>query len=283
MPATRTRTGDDELSQTLAKLRDNAGISGAEAARRAGAGFSQSKISRWESGELSPGPDDVEKYADALGAPAKVRRRLVALAHDRHDQHRAAMPARVGVSRGDAHEQRVLRNEKAAKRITAWHPLLIPGALQSEQYVRAVMSSGSLAAEVVEKRVAARLERAKLLTDTHREFLFVLTHGALGWRPVGSPDVMAAQLDHLIDVSRRPNVRLGVIPWGTPATVFPPCGFDLYDSKTAVVGVVGGAAYYNDPDDVTRYVAMLAKLEELAVYGDEVRQLLADLTARYRT
>jgi hypothetical protein len=64
--------------------------------------------------------------------------------------------------------------------------------------------------------------------------------------------------------------------------LFPPCGFDLYDSKTAVVGVVGGAAYYNDPDDVARYVEMLAKLEGLAVYGDEVRQLLDDLATGYR-
>jgi hypothetical protein len=27
-----------------------------------------------------------------------------------------------------------------------------------------------------------------------------------------------------------------VIPWGVEATVFPPCGFDLYDEHTVVVG-----------------------------------------------
>ena len=222
MPAARTRIGDDELSQTLAKLRDDAGLSGAEAARRAGEGFSQSKISRWESGRLTPSPEDIDRYARTLDAPARVRQRLVTLARDLHDQHRAATPARVGVSRGAAHEQRVLRNESAARRIAVFRPLLIPGALQSESYIRAVFSSGTLTAEDIDKRTAARLERAELLANVQHQFSYVITHGALGWRPVGSPEAMAAQLKHLIDVSHRPNVRLGVIPWGTPATVFPP-------------------------------------------------------------
>ena len=282
MPAARTRVGSDELSQLLARLRDDAGLSGADAARRAGDGFSQSKVSRWESGRLTPSPEDVERYARALGASSRVRQRLVALARDRQDQHRATTPARVGVSRGAAHEQRVLRNESSARHIAVFHPLLIPGALQSEPYVRAVFSSGDLPADAVDARTAARLRRADLLADNERRFTFLLTQGALGWRPAGSPEVMAAQLEHLVDVSRRPNVRLGVIPWGAPAAVFPPCGFDVYDSRTVVVGVVGGAAYYNDPDDVARYVAMLDELEQLAVYDEAVRDLLLGLVAEYR-
>jgi hypothetical protein len=38
------------------------------------------------------------------------------------------------------------------------------------------------------------------------------------------------------------NVKLGLIPWGTKVNVFPPCGFDLDDDHTAVVGVVGRTA-----------------------------------------
>jgi hypothetical protein len=56
----------------------------------------------------------------------------------------------------------------------------------------------------------------------------------------------------------------------------------LRTGTAAVVGVVGGAAYYNDLADVAGYVA---KLETLAVYGDAVRQLLAHLAhlaAEYR-
>ncbi|MGH3549370.1 MAG: Scr1 family TA system antitoxin-like transcriptional regulator [Pseudonocardiaceae bacterium] len=60
-------------------------------------------------------------------------------------------------------------------------------------------------------------------------------------------------------------------------------GFDLYDEHTVVVGVVGGSAYYNDPSDVARYVAMLAALERLAIFGDEARAELRRVADEYRT
>ena len=71
MPAKRIHLGTDALSQGLARLRDHAGLSGAQAAQRASAGFSQSKISRWEAGKLIPSPDDVDRYAQALDAPTQ--------------------------------------------------------------------------------------------------------------------------------------------------------------------------------------------------------------------
>lgn len=280
MPAQRSRpVGDDELSTLLRKIRDDAGItSGAEAGRRAG--ISQSTVSRMEAGRTVPTPEEARRYAEALGAAPATTRRLIRVIDDLREQHRASTPARVGVSRGPAHEQRVLRNETGAARIEVFHPLLIPGALQSEAYVRAVFSSGDLPAEAVEARTAARLERARLLDDAGKRFTFIITSGALGWR-AGSATVMTRQIEHLIAASQRPNVRLGVVPWGTEASVFPPCGFDLYDERTAVVGVVGGAAYYSDPDDVARYVTMFAALQDLAVFDAEAKDLLRSTARRY--
>lgn len=280
MPAQRSEpAGNDELSHLFRQIRDDAGItSGIEAGKRAG--ISQSKVSRMEGGRLVPTTEEARRYAEALGAKPAVIRRLVRVIDDLREQHRATAPARVGISRGTAHEQRVLRNETRARRITVFHPLLIPGGLQSEPYVRAVFSSGNLAPEVVEARTAARLKRAELLDNLHKQFLFITTPGALGWR-AGSPQVMAQQIEHLVEVSNRPNVQLGIVPWGTEVTVFPPCGFDLYDERTAVVGVVGGAAYYNDPEDVSKYVTMMSKLRELALFDDQARQLLREFADEY--
>lgn len=280
MPAQRSQpAGNDELSHLLRQIRDDAGItSGIEAGRRAG--ISQSKVSRMEGGRLVPTSEEARRYAEALGAKPAAIRKLVRVVEDLREQHRAAAPARVGISRGAAHEQRVLRNETGARRITVFHPLLIPGGLQSEVYVRAVFSSGDLTEDVIEARTAARLKRAELLNDVGKQFLFITTPGAIGWR-VGSPQVMAQQIEYLVEVSRRPNVQLGIVPWGTEVTVFPPCGFDLYDERTAVVGVVGGAAYYSDLDDVTKYVTMLAKLEQLAMFGDDARRLLRAMADEY--
>ncbi len=253
--------------------------SGIEAGRRAG--FSQAKVSRMEAGRLIPTPQDAEHYARALGASAAVRRQLVAMARDLHEQHRAALPARVSVSRSATHEQRVRRNEQRSTHIAVFHPIVIPGLLQTEDYIRAIFASGDLSEDAARARVAERLLRAHLLDEPGHRFTFILTAGALGWR-VGSPEMMAQQVEHIAEVSHRPHVRVGVIPWGAAANVFPPCGFDLYDEHTVVVGVIGGSAYYNNPADVTRYVTMLAALEDLAVFGDQARAQLRRIADEYR-
>ncbi|MCA1675587.1 MAG: DUF5753 domain-containing protein, partial [Actinobacteria bacterium] len=167
-----------------------------------------------------------------MGASPAVRRRLVAMARDLHDQHRAVAPARVSVSRSAAHEQRVRRNEERAVHIAVFHPIVIPGLLQTEEYIRTIFASGDLPEAAAQACVAERLRRAHILEEAGRRFTFILTAGALGWC-VGSSDVMVHQIQHVAEVSRRPQVRIGVIPWGLPAHVFPPCGFDLYDEHTA--------------------------------------------------
>ncbi|MGH3928058.1 MAG: Scr1 family TA system antitoxin-like transcriptional regulator, partial [Pseudonocardiaceae bacterium] len=158
--------------------------SGIEAGRRAG--FSQAKISRMESGRLVPSPEDADRYARALGASPTVRRQLMAMARDLHEQHRTAAPARVSVSRSAAHEQRVRRNEARSTHIAVFHPVVIPGLLQTEEYIRAAFTSGDLSPTAAQARVAERLLRAEILDEPGRRFTFVLTAGALGWR-VGSP------------------------------------------------------------------------------------------------
>jgi transcriptional regulator with XRE-family HTH domain len=279
MPTGRTRLGHDELSRTLAKLRDDAGVSGAEAARRAGSGFSQSKVSRWESGRLVPSPEDIERYARALGASPDLQRRLVAKAHDLHDQYRASAPARITLRRA-AYQQRVGRIEAASTHMATFHPLLIPGLLQTPEYVRAVFSSGDLTPPAIDAAVTARLERQQLLRDESRRFTFIITAGALGWR-AGTIDTMAAQIEHIVETSRRPNVQLGVIPWGTQARVFPPGGFDLYDERLVIVGMTGGAAHITDARDVARYVKLLANLEATAVFSLDATELLTRFAHDY--
>ena len=207
MPRGRSRpVAHSEIAKLLRRIRDDAGVtSGIEAGRRAG--FSQAKVSRMEAGRFVPSPEDADRYARALGASAALRRQLVSMVRDLHEQHRAAAPARVSVSRSAAHEQRVRRNEERATHIAVFHPIVIPGMLQTEEYIRAIFASGDLPDAAAQARVVERLLRAHILDEPGRRFTFILTAGALGWR-VGSPAVMVRQIEHIAEVSRRPQARI---------------------------------------------------------------------------
>jgi hypothetical protein len=78
---------------------------------------------------------------------------------------------------------------------------------------------------------ATRAARYRQLADEqHRSWILVMTEAALNWH-VGSPALMAEQMQHLIEASRLPNVRLGIIQTRTPARVFASGGFDMHDSR----------------------------------------------------
>lgn len=268
------------IAELLRKMRDDAGITSGEAAGDL-IGVTQATISRWENGKQVPPPELADRYGRALRAPAAVRRQLVAMARDLHEQHRAAAPARVAVTRSADHEKRVRRNEERATHISVFHPIVVPGLLQTEDYIRAIFATAGLQDEVVEARITERRTRAGILNQPGQWFTFVITAGVLGWR-VGSPETMARQIEHLIEVSRYPDVRVGLIPWGTQAIAFPPYGFDIYDQHTVAVGVVGGTTYYNNPRDVNRHIEMLAVLEQMAVFGDEAREVFRRIVDEYR-
>lgn len=271
--------GNDQLSTLFRRIRDDAGIThGGDAARRAG--VTQATISRWETGRNVPTAAAAEKYARALNADPGLTRQLVELVTDLRTHHQAGKPGpRAG---GVSFQQRIHRLEAAAAYVAVFHPLLIPGALQTAAYARAIFSSGDLDDDEIEARTTARLQRGALLTDPNRRYTFITAYGALGWRS-GSNETMARQVDHVADVSQRPNVRLGVIPWATEATVYPSSGFEMYDERTVVVGSLSGARFSNTPEDVDRYVDALAKLEEMSVFDEQARQLLSTVAADYRT
>lgn len=68
--------------------------------------------------------------------------------------------------------------------------------------------------EEVERRVGTRLARQRLLTrDPPLELLTVIDESVLH-RNIGGGSVMREQLEHLVTVSRRPNVRLQVLALG---------------------------------------------------------------------
>ncbi len=265
----------DELSTTLRKLRSDAALSGMEAARRAG--YSQPKVSRFETARQVPTAEEVRTLCRVYGAPPEVRNRLLELAADLTAD---TIRARAVLSHGARHMQRrVGKIEQASELIRSFTPTIVAGLLQIPDYVRAI-GSRDMAGEDLESFVASRADRQQIL-DTDRQFQLILTEGALRWH-VGSPQIMAAQLERLIEASHRPNLRLGVIPWTTPVHTPALHCFTVFDNRAVIVGTETATAVITDPADIADYDQRHTFYSQLAVIGDPARAVLDRLTGEYR-
>jgi len=264
------------LASDLRALRDAAELGGIEAGRRAG--LSQSKISKIERQHLRASPDDVRALCRVYGASADREASLVALAESLNE---TVEPRRVTLSRG-AHtmQQRIRRLEESAALLRSFQPCMIIGLLQTEAYARLVFGV-SQAGPDLDRAIAARMQRQAVLRDQVPQTVLIMTEGALRWQ-AGSPELMIEQLDAVAAATKLPNVRIGIIPYSTPVTVFPRHGFHLYDSDAVIIGTETGTATIVDSEDISRYEQMFTDLENVAATGDDAQTALARVSDDYR-
>lgn len=268
----------DKLSTLLRALRAATELTSAEAARRAG--FSQSKLSKIENGALLPSYDDGEALCRTYGATAEQRDEVLDLLRVLHDEVESA---RVILRRG-AHrkQQQFARIEAETIEYRDLQVAYVSGLLQSADYIRR-MASKVMSSTDLDKQVAARLARQRVLDDQGKRFTFVMTEGALRWR-AGSAGLMAAQVEHIIEVSHRPNVDLGIIPWSVeaPPGVMPGHEVYIYDNRMVIVGIQTATATIQDPRDIEVYLTLFASVTAVAVFGDEARIELERIAGDYR-
>jgi transcriptional regulator with XRE-family HTH domain len=278
---------DREKAQRLAgelrRLRDLSGLSGRELARRMGT--SQSKVSRIESGTTIPSQPEVTAWASAIGASAEVHDSLVALAEAAFAEVQSWRDA----LRRRPHAQDEIRAlESRARMLSTFQPSLVPGMLQTAEYARRVFSflPATLAVADIPAAVAGRLNRQLALYETDRKFSFLITEGALRWRP-GPPELMVAQLDRIASVSTLDNVSVGVIPLGAQAVTMLTHTFVIYDGwdeqDTLVeVDTIHAQLLVKRPGDVALYRQRWERLAQMAVVGEDAREFIGGLSAGLR-
>ena len=264
-----------ELAATLRQLREQSGLSGIEAARRAG--LSQSTVSRLETGRRAPTVEEVTTLCKAYRVPTDVRATLQATARDLQS---ATSSARIVLQRPREMQERIARIEQSSDLIRSFQPAMVIGLVQTLDYTQAMMS-GTISGQRLEQLIQSRRDRQALM-DTDRRFTLVHAEGALRWH-IGSPTVMAAQLDHLAELTHHPNLRLGVIPWDRPLTMHARHAFHLYDTHTVIVGTESGTAFITDPVEIDAYHRRFTELEHVAVFGDQAAQVFQRVAHDYRT
>jgi hypothetical protein len=104
--------------------------------------------------------------------------------------------------------------EPAATLIRTYETEFIPDLLQTEEYADAAvrLETDDMPAADVRRRVELRMVRQRILHRPDPVKLWIILDGRVLRRRVGTAATMRAQIDHLIDVSRRTNVSVQVLP-----------------------------------------------------------------------
>jgi Domain of unknown function (DUF5753)/Helix-turn-helix domain len=198
------------VGSQLRRLRTEAGISREQAGEAIRA--SEWKIHRLENGQVSFKERDVVDLLRRYGVtdPGEVAS-LVVLA-------REANAPGWWQSYGDLLPQwfrAYVDLESAATLIRTYEGQLVPGLLQTDDYMRAVIGGAHLdeSPEEAERRVALRVRRQSLLERANAPRVWAVVDEAALRRPVGGPKVMRNQVERLIEVAGLPNVTLQILPF----------------------------------------------------------------------
>lgn len=268
-----------DLATTLRDLRKATGLSGERLAARIA--MSQSKISRIESGRILPSVADVERIIQGLeSVPTDVARDLLALARAANVDHvslRAA--ARMGIWRRQAEIKALTESSSVVRHFL---PAIPSGLLQTAEYARSVLTPviEGRPARDVDRAVRARLNAQDALNDESRRFHFLLTEQAVRLKRAPSP-VMADQLRHIADVSKRGNVDLAILTSSEQVGASPLNIFVAYDERLVTVEMFSGTVALRDYRDVSYHLNVFNYFRERALAGDGARQLLKSVAAEF--
>jgi hypothetical protein len=181
---------------------------------------------------------------------------------------------------------RQLYEELAVAR--AYQPKVIPGMAQTEAYTRAALTGVLVEQRVetqhpdeeVEAAVAERMDRQRLLSRPDARWFFLLEEPVLWYRPY-PPELHREQLSHLMELRRRPNVFLGIIPANADRHgVHPEEAFSIFDRHLVAVELVSGYLSVTRPDEVALYMAIWERLWALAATGRAATALIRSALER---
>jgi transcriptional regulator with XRE-family HTH domain len=270
-----------ELGQLLRGLRADRGLTVQEVADRVE--FSASKVSRLETGQRGATARDIVALSDLYQVDAALREQLLSLAA--RGKQSAWWRTR------SLPYNRYLGLEADATVISDFALGVLPGLLQTDDYARAVLRAmrPPHADEVIEQRVAGRMERQRQLqerldTDPRRRFRALIDEGALH-RIAGSPAVMHAQLLDLLAASERQGMSIRVLPFEAGVLPVTNNKFILLEFEEPSVGhrvyIEGmhGDIELDRPDEIAMYQGNFEAMGELAASEDGSREIISAIAA----
>jgi hypothetical protein len=175
--------------------------------------------------------------------------------------------------------------EAVAAQIRTYQGQLVPGLLQTEAYMRALMR-GTLRdrrPEEIDRRVRLRLRRQRLLTQDGGPQLWAVMDEAALRRPVGGKKVLRAQIERLIEATTLPRVSLQVLPFSAGAHAAMVGAFSILrfadqDLPDVVyLEHVTNAMYLDKPEDVEEYAHIMSSVGVHGAPPEQTAEILTEL------
>jgi transcriptional regulator with XRE-family HTH domain len=165
-------------------------------------------LSRWETGDRTPKPEHVAQILTRLDVDGDRYADIMTLAYGTDESQW------VATTLPDQRQQMVayMDWEQNASRIVEVAPLLVPGLLQTDDYIHAIMNAGGVPPDEIAERITTRIGRRAVITKHDPPELLVLLGQAALDQDIGGRRVATAQLQHLLTVAALPNVELRVVP-----------------------------------------------------------------------
>lgn len=266
------------IGYELRVARERAHVSQVEAAKAIGS--STAKINYLESGRTQQQPGDIRILLGRYGVDEKHIDRVTSFA-SRADQNPWWTP--FGEVLPDWFKTFV-GLEGMCEGLFAFESMKMPGQVQTPEYARALFANSiAIAPLEVEQVVRARMARQRLTTESEPlQFRAVIDEAVLH-RMVGGPHVMRQQLQYLLDLTKRDNVELHIMPFSVPVHDGINGSFVLLHFPDArSLGYVEhstGALYVQDEDQLRWYTLAADRLCQAALSPAESADMLASRIA----
>jgi transcriptional regulator with XRE-family HTH domain len=260
------------LGSRLGEIRQDAGLTGRALAQLCG--WHEAKVSRIEHARTAPSSDDILLWCEHCGVPGEADELVAFLRNVRDMFVEWRRMERTGLKRA---QQAVLPLWERTRIFRTYSSWLIPGAVQSGDYTKAVLRAIATRRELpddTEEAAKVRADRLRLLREGDHRFFVVVEESVLR-NVIGGVEVMAGQLGHLISVASLPSVSLGVIPMGLPRDVMWPVeDFWIFDDAQVNVELVSGWLTLTQPREIAVYAEAFSHMSDIAVHGAKARAII---------
>ncbi|MFI0829642.1 helix-turn-helix domain-containing protein [Streptomyces roseolus] len=246
-------------------------LTGPQLAQRLG--WQHSKVYKLENGRQTARAEDLTAWATAVGRPDAAEELLVRLRG--FESHIRSWRRQLAAGHRPVQDTWNVA-VRQARTLHVWEEAVIPGMLQTAEYVRHTLLRY---AELygtrpdTEEAVRSRIRRQDWLYESgHR--LHALVWEAALHTLICPPSVLAGQLDRLAAAVGMDTVELGVIPLAAPLKVPPASGFWVLDERVAVTEDWHSESWVDDTETVAMYLRVWRSLRQAAVVGAEAQAVI---------